>query len=425
MACAALLACHLFWEGPRWHLGPAYLASLLAVGVVWWPRAFGAGFWTTGFCIALLAVSATVAVAFPVFSMPEPTGEHGVGTTVLHLVDHDRKDPRTDRRDGLREVLVQLWYPAEPGGSPTTYRTPAETTLKTQHLARVPTHAKRDAPVARRPTRHPILIFSPSTGGRRNHNTTQFEELASHGFVVAAMDHPYDTDLVAFPDGRVVKTGPQDAVDDDAKGEADLRTRVADARFVLDELERLDRDRSCSLAGAFDLSKIGVYGHSFGGALAAELCLTDPRVAAGVNLDGSVFGEAVRRGFGKPFLFFAEDVHIPSDEEVAKAEGEAKKRMAYLADDYRKIRFALAVQGGQWITIRGAMHVNFCDSPMYSPLYRWLKGGTIRQERATQTVNAYLLSFFRRHLKGEEDGLLDGTPPFPEVVVERIAAAGR
>src|SRR5581483_7569872 len=126
------------------------------------------------------------------------------------------------------------------------YRTLAETPLTKIHLASVRTHAAPMVPVAGAEARYPIVLFSPSWTGRRGQNTVQAEELASHGFVVVGIDHPFATDLTVFPDGRHARTTLGEFLDysTDEKfaaslqtAAAQLRVRVADARFVLDELE--------------------------------------------------------------------------------------------------------------------------------------------------------------------------------------------
>jgi len=421
LAVAVLGVVHLFVECPRWHLLPAYVAVVYVVSASVWPNLGEPRFATAVFGLGLLAIAAVLGTAFPIFELPAPTGSYPVGTATLHLVDNTRKDPRTDRADGCRELMVQLWYPAEIGGPVASYRTTSETSLKTRHLALVRTHAVHGAQVANSPARHPVLLFSPGSGGRRNHNTVQAEELASHGFVVAAMDHPYDTDIVVFPDGRTARC----AGDESADVEESLRVRTADAVFVLDELERRNQaDQSGLLTGRLDMTRCGVFGHSFGGAVAAELCQIDPRVAAGINFDGSIYGEAARHGYRKPFLFFIEDVPLPTADDIAKAPVAKRPELIATVNDYQTLRRASSMQQGQWITIRGARHVNYCDSPLYSPIWRLARGGPIRPERAEKIINAYVVSFFKRQLTSEEDGLLTVPPPFPEVMIEQVTQPG-
>ena len=185
--------------------------------------------------------------------------------------------------------------------------------LLKQHLALAQTHATPGVPIAGRPSRFPLLLFAPSWTGRRNQNTVQAEELASHGFIVVGIDHPYCTDLTIFPDGRRAHSTLPEFMDwssdetvaacvRDANAQLSLRT--ADARFVLDEIERLNRNDPDGLfTGRLDTERVGIFGHSFGGAVAAEACRTDARFKAGANYDGLLFGDVLEQGIGKPFLF--------------------------------------------------------------------------------------------------------------------------
>ena len=433
----ALLAAHAALEGGRWHLAPLYLLAPYLFLACVWPRAPGLepGPWGALLGIALLAATAALAAVFPVFDLPRPTGPHPVGTVTLHLVDPAREDPRTDRPDGRRELMVQLWYPAGQAGPGRAYRLPAETDFWSRHLALVRTHAAAGVPVAGEPGRYPVILFSASWDGGRADNTIQAEELASHGFVVAGVDHPYGSSVVVFPDGRRAR-GKLGAFLDYATDETlaatersteeELRTRAADLRFVLDELDRLDRaDPDGRLTGRLDAARAGVFGHSFGGAVAAEVCRADPRVRAGADLDGLIFGEPRTAGFGKPFLVFFDDGRIPTAAEIARLELVARRHWTFIAENERSIRRGLAQVHGYLAVLRGGRHVSFCDKLYYTPVRRVRPAnntllGAIPYERASEIVNAYLLSLFRRHLTGKEDGLLDSPSPYPEVQIERL-----
>jgi predicted dienelactone hydrolase len=326
--------------------------------------------------------------------------------------------------------MIQIWYPAECAGPLQAYRTFAETSFKTQHLALVRTHAARNVPVVKGTERFPVLIFTPSWNGRRNHNTVQAEELASHGFVVVGIDHPYGSEVVVFPDGRIVRrkmaTLVSDPNDPEREAEDQLRIRAADVRFVLDEVERLDRaDPGGLFTGRIDLARVGIFGHSFGGAVAAEICLTEPRVKAGVNLDGLIYGEAMTNGFAKPFMYLSDDRPIPSQAQIDNSTGAARRELTFLVENVKCIKRGLAGNEGYWAIIRGASHVNFCDSPYYSSLKRVSGSGLISPDRAMGIINAYLLSFFRKYLTQEDDHLLDtASNQFPEVEMERPITGG-
>ena len=143
--------------------------------------------------------------------------------------------------------------------------------------------ATADAVPMKRTGGWPVVLFSPGFGVERELYTGLVEDLASHGYVVVAIDHPHDAGIVEFPDGHVVIPASQMDIT------RALTVRVADTRFVLTELARLAR--SGVFAGRLDLGRIGMFGHSLGGAAAASTMLVDRRLRAGADLDGLLFGQ--------------------------------------------------------------------------------------------------------------------------------------
>ena len=53
----------------------------------------------------------------------------------------------------------------------------------------------------------PVVLFSTGYGIERQLYTGLVEDLASHGYVVVAIDHPHDANIVSFPDGHTVSIG--------------------------------------------------------------------------------------------------------------------------------------------------------------------------------------------------------------------------
>jgi predicted dienelactone hydrolase len=421
-----LLVVQVAVEGARWHLAPAYAVTLCVFFACAWPRDVALGALAALLGLGLLGVAAALATILPVFRLPTPTGPYPVGTLTMHLVDTSREEQGRNRKSEHRELMVQVWYPAEHAGPGQMYRPLAETEFKKSHLALVRTHAAVGVPLARVRERYPVVLFSPSWTGRRDQNIVQMEELASHGFLVVGVDHPYSTAVTVFPDGRVAETELGDWMDYSSDesfsdcvrtSEAQLRIRAADMRFVLDELERLDGgDRDHLLTGRIDLARVGVFGHSFGGAVSAEVCLTDPRFKGGANLDGVYFGGPKTKSIGKPFLVFFDDTPTPTDAELATATGRVRRELTFIAEDERCIRQRLTESGGYLVSLNGARHMNFCDSPLYSPIRRFTRAGPILPERAMEIINAYLVAFFRASLNGADEALLTTTSsPYPEV----------
>ena len=248
-------------------------------------------------------------------SLPAPSGPAAIGSVSLHLVDAGRWDPLAPTR-ARRSLMVTLWYPAQPAASsPVPYLDAGAARVVDGELNVAPgtfesarSHAGNGAAVAAPGRRgYPVVIYSPGFGSWRNAATALTEDLVSHGFVVVTVDHPYDGAAVEFPNGAIVKSKPLDVPGNEkvltyetwyAMVKPLLRVRVADVRFVLDELAIIDagknpdadgRQLPHNLAGTLDLKRIGMFGHSLGGATMAQVMRADSRIRAGLSLDGPFF----------------------------------------------------------------------------------------------------------------------------------------
>jgi dienelactone hydrolase len=302
--------------------------------------------------------------------------------------------------------------------------------LKKKHLSLVRTHAATGVPFAVSPGRYPVLIFCPSWTGGRFQNTFQAEDLASHGFVVVGIDHPYSTHRTVFPDGRVITSVLGEWLDfsSDSNFQASLRfvndqlrVRTADARFVLDTLERWDRcDPDGFLTDRLDIARVGIWGHSFGGAVAAEACRVDTRFRAAIDLDGCLFGESAAGGVQRPFLVMSSEEPLPTASELENLTGPKHRYFAFLRRDDQNIRQALATNGGYFLTIRGASHMNYCDSPLFSPIKRVTGAGPIDVRRAMSITNAYTLAFFNQYVRDQPETLMDAaSPPYADARLQK------
>jgi dienelactone hydrolase len=338
-------------------------------------------------------------------TLPPPTGHFRVGTMSERWVDASRPDPFLPSR--RREVLVQFWYPAAgTAGFPKAGYLPAKTARAYERLAgiatpifdRITVRARTGPPVAS--GHRPVVLFSPGYGLVTDFYASLLEELASQGFIVVAIDHPYDALVVEFPGGRLVPQRLKEAARN-----RNLAIRVADARFVLDRLRRANG--SGLLAGRLDTRRIGMFGHSLGGAATAEVMLRDQRVKAGVNLDGSFGLRAERRGVRGPFLL------------VTAPRGVGPSEQAYRAG-LRRTQLRLI--------LRGAEHYTFSDFASTLPalerlapgLRKEIPVGSINGRRALAIERRYLSAFFRSHLKETSEPLLTrASPSFPEVSFER------
>lgn len=334
------------------------------------------------------------------FALPAPTGPHPVGREVLHLVDQSRIDPWVPT--GPRELMISVWYPAAAhGGRRLPYATAEEsrlmlesvnvTTVPPDTLTRVLPHARTGAPPLRTARRLPLIVLSPGFSDPRFMLTTLAEDLAGRGYVVAAVDHTYEGSGITFPDGRV--TGCLLCERDDRDGRAIVANRVRDISFVLDRLLAHPR-----YGRMIDHDRIGMAGHSMGGATAAATMLADRRVDAGINLDGG-FQQSFGSDLARPFLMMSagpdpQSTHVDWNAAWSHLTG------------WRR-----------WLTVPRMDHRSYSDVPV---LGEWLGIGDweLPGTRAMQITRTYVAAFFDQHLRNRPS-----CPRFGEVEVVEPASA--
>ncbi len=371
---------------PRWMIVPlgmsvALAAATLALRVARRParrsraRAEAVTAWLTSAAAAGAAVVAGGAAwALPTLELPVPSGSRAVGTSVLQW-DAGAPERFTDDPDDTRVLVAQLWYPTEaigPGrayleGSTVSDAIAAQVGLPGFLLDGVVqgrTNAVEDAP--RADGAFPVVLFSPGLGGVRTQNSAWAEDLASHGYVVASVDHPYDSAAVVLTDGTVISSTLEATGDDEAD------QRVADdlAGIRADDLiSTLDR-----LETHLDVDGVVTAGHSLGGAAAILAAVRDERVDAVVNLDG------LPRG-GRPTVPV---LAVVAGEGTGSAVSDARYDAA--------LTRALASCGTR-VVVQGAQHLSFTDAALFLPPLPSLIGSggrTAGLDVATRQTRAFL-----------------------------------
>ncbi len=235
-------------------------------------------------------------MARPLVSVPRPRGRSPVGTRVLALVDSKREDPYL-RTGARRELLVRFWYPAATaaGCRLAAYTSPRVwsyfSALSGVPLPQVSTNSCQDAGVA--PGRHAIAVLTHGYTGTFTDYTFLAEDLASRGYVVGAVDHTYEATAVEFPDGRFAQSAfgshlGHNLLSDETAVSFAVNTRLEDLSFFVDELQRLDEQRSGPFRGRLDTTRIALVGHSLGGLTTILALEAEPRFRAGVVLDGTI-----------------------------------------------------------------------------------------------------------------------------------------
>ena len=330
-----LMIIQLVVEGYRWQMLPAYALVVILFLVTLArlrspaPEKKWSGWAIAGSVLGMLVwlFALALPVLLPVPRLPDVTGPYAIGTQTFHLVDESRDEIYTDDPADKREIMMQLWYPAEPDaqGESAVHIQDLNTmgavlaerlglpSFLLNHLDLVKLGAKMDVPVLAGDAPYPVLVFSHGLRGIRAQNTALVRELVSHGFVVATIDHTYGNMITVFPDGRVALHNP--AVLSGTGNPPHTSNRLVtvwaeDIGFVLDRLAGWNKDGNSDFNNRFDLTKVGVFGHSTGGGTTVQFCGRDERCKAGVGLDAwvePVSDDIVTSGLTQPFLFLRAD----------------------------------------------------------------------------------------------------------------------
>ncbi|HEX4962647.1 MAG TPA: family membership [Thermoanaerobaculia bacterium] len=368
-------------------------------------------------------------------TLPIPTGSFTVGRTIQDWTDEAHVDTLAPVPGTKRELLVWIWYPSAAGQPammddylPAQLRPKAAPegganiwTLLTRDVSNVRGHSARDPDVSPLQRSYPVVILRAGASSGVLNYSTLAEDLASHGYVVVGFDAPYRTGRVVFPDGRMMgrteQNNPESCVVPDRSQMERCASRVmtawqSDIAFVLDRLARLNAsDSSGKLLGRLDLTRVGVFGHSFGGAVAAQFCHEDSRCKAGIDIDGAPHGSVIQAGLSQPFMFLLSDHGDASDPASSQILTDIKSIYDRIPPDRRLLA-----------TIRGAFHFTFSDDGalLKSRVVRGvlrLSGKLGIDGRRQLAVTAYCLhTFFDMYLKGAGGSRLSiSSPLYPEI----------
>lgn len=390
------LMLHLAVEGWRAQMLPLYiLAALVVVGGM---RALlnrtNAGprrrdeLISAAIALALVLGGTFAGWILPVITLPKPTGPYQVGIVDRELIDQDRG----------RRLMVSVWYPAASGGAPaplTHYPDQIMVGLANltglpallfQHLRYVHLSASEGVPVQANTVPFPVLVFSHGMVGLRLQNSSTFQEMASWGYVVVAIDHTDAAAVTVFPDSEtrfynLERFGLPAGAEPDAAfvTERVFPVWVADQRFIYNTIETWQRTDPL-LAGKLDVTRIGSFGHSFGGATALEVCRVDARCRAAVDMDGGLYGETVTLPAVHPLLVMtsADSNRYPS------ALAKWKQLMANARTD------------AYWFELPHSTHLSFTFAQLLSPL---LAPPGFDPRSGLHTVDKYLRSFFDTYVR--------------------------
>ncbi len=277
---------------------------------------------------------------------PVPTGEYAVGT-FTYTVYNDREEKMYNAIGSERSIPVKVYYPAA--------KESVERLPKARYMSKATISAIRknyyvpinyekvesdgtnrsecyeNAPFLEG-RRFPLILFNHGFGSYIEAHTYLYIELASHGYVVASIGHPYEGMITELDDGTtynrpkgitskcyspVIPSTIALLKHQKAKGTNEELWAKFDAvqkrynRFLMDRIPEWELDTKAALkvlkdkySNMIDFENgIGVAGHSLGGATAYALCEDEPETfTCGINMDGGLFGNHDGKVITTPFI---------------------------------------------------------------------------------------------------------------------------
>ena len=389
--------------------------------------------------MGLFLIITAAAAAQALRELPAPTGSYPIGARYLSFTDRSREELFTEELGDYREITAQVWYPAEEYkyGKIAPYLPLEESQIKNfglpVYLAKVQTHAKVNAPIAKAQASYPVLIFNHGWREYAAQATFLCEDLASHGYFVFSLEHQYEAAFATYPNGKVVAINPsslrwrqirqeehnpetavvaealstaqtpraQEQACRDATSLMPLLYRevpqywAQDIQFLISELVKLDRHDPFFRARLM-LDQIGVFGLSMGGLASTKACRLDKRIRAGMTVDGGAYGDLLDEKIPQSYMFINGDRYRGFDDFfLSRLRGE-----------------------GYALNIANATHLDFRDLGLFEPEPEKQEEGDLDALRSTVILRRYVREFFDQCLKNTKSELLEKeSAEFPEVKI--------
>jgi len=428
--CALLFVLHWIFECLRWQMVFSYLVFFLSSLFILKSSISSLFIRLLGFTTGLLLIITSLfySATMPIKHLPVPSGAYRVGTTHFILTDTSRPELLSSNTDDFRSLFVEVWYPAKavetsdrPSPNPLwqeLYRGDTDqVSTFFSYLKSVNTNSYPDVSPSVEDAPFPLILFNHGLQMFTSQNTILMEHLASHGYVVVSIGHPYeslrvnlDNEQVVLPefissldkfreamhwievnsapvlaarDAILKLDSPQDRskIMLDVINQSGMNDVVSrwemDNRFVLDQL--LNSAKQLHLfQNVMDTTRIGVMGMSIGGATATELSKADHRIKAGINIDGLQYGSKNHLGLTIPFMM------------IYSMEGANSNEFLRLSskNDFHEYTFL------------NTKHADFSDMIYIWPVLRiYGQSGQIPSERMLYLTNAVVLNFWDHYFK--------------------------
>jgi acetyl esterase/lipase len=331
---------------------------------------------------SLAAVLLTFAALLPVLVFPPsqplmPTGSYSVSSVRYTFLDEDRAELYSTTAEN-RQVNLDIWYP-ENAGSQETF---------------------------------PLVVFSHGGLGTENSNESLYLELASHGYVVCSIVHPYHAFWTKAENGRVTflsRTYFGELQREDAQTNKQqsfeyyqswMKTRTADINLVLDTLLiGVENGADGVVYRLINPERIGVMGHSLGGSAALGIPRQRSDIDVVIALESPYLSDITGVDKGD-FTFTGQDYPVPVLNIYSDSAWEHLAEWPQYARNYEYLSSSRETIHSLYLA--GAGHFSLTDLGLASPfLVGMLEGGKpdVAYPIYLERVNQACLEFLDRTLK--------------------------
>lgn len=438
-----ILLLQLTIEGYHWQMIPVYTAFILTAILCYsqtGKRTVKIPVLT--FIVFLLITGSALAYLIPVFNFPKPSGSYSVGSKQLFLKDTTRLEPISDEEGDFRRLTVNVYYPSkEQINTPNPYMEDGSheayagsvgmPELIFSHFTKVNTHIQQDISMA--PKKLPVIILSHGLGWNTQMYTALISELVSRGYLVFGIDHTFESVLTIYEEEKIYSD--RKVLDDmdrnlnfdsfeplleDFKNEQDslqkklkmqhmttilpynesLDRWTADISFVLDQILEKNEDQESFLFQKLDAKKIGMIGHSWGGAAVVQNASIDPRAKAVVNMEGAQWGRVIDTTLTSPLMAIFADRNY---EEFFTPNFFVYDQIT--SENYYEV------------IIANTGHASFGDIPFWTRMPEFTDTGDLHAEKLTFLTADLIHKFFSKYLNDRESNLVQffDDSRYPEV----------
>ena len=379
--------------------------------------------------ILLLLLVAGAYYIFRPTLFPKPTGKYAVGTVTYCVTDPDREEIFITNKHQVRQIPIQVWYPAE-NTSGTNYAPYIPEATKVSEaiseLLLIPkallyplqfkrSNALEKAPISKEKSQYPVLLYLTGLYGHRCISTFQIQELVSQGYIVVGIDCPMAVALATFPDGSTLKSLPRTLIDpmlneslteenpflnyNGKTFEGGLIAYFAkDVSRVIDFLMKLNtNDPNNPLYNKLNLDRLGAFGVSLGGVIVSEASWRDRRIKASLIMESPIPKKIAQTGLPVPTMV------ITRPAEAMRAE--RKKSGGWTESDIEQHLSTMRAlfentAESEFVQLPDMFHVDFTDVPLWVPFAQLLGlSGSTPIEETHDKLNQLTLKFFEEYLQ--------------------------